>query len=76
MLWINFSTGMVGGGGAGALAPVTFAPGVVIGMPEFGGRNFSGYFNAGRGKPAGMGATISGVTMTMSSVFVLFFEMD
>jgi hypothetical protein len=45
MLWINCSTGIVGGGGEGGLAPVTFAPGVVIGRLEFGDRNFSGKFN-------------------------------
>jgi hypothetical protein len=45
MLWINCSTGIVGGGGGGGLTPVTFAPAVVIGMLEFGGRNFSGKFN-------------------------------
>ena len=43
MLWINCSTGIDGGAGGG-LAPVTFAPGVVIGILEFGGRNFSGKF--------------------------------
>jgi hypothetical protein len=44
MLWINCSTGIDGGEGGG-LAPVTFAPGFVIGILEFGGRNFSGKFN-------------------------------
>ena len=56
--------------------PVTSGPGVVIGMPEFDGRNLSGYFSAGRGSPAGMGSTISGVTITMSSVLFLVTEID
>jgi hypothetical protein len=45
MLWINCSTGIVRGGGEGGLTPVTSAPGVVMGILEFGGRNFSGKFN-------------------------------
>ena len=51
MLSINFSTGMVGGAGAGVLAAV-LASGLFMGMPEFGGRNFVGNFNAGKGSPA------------------------
>jgi hypothetical protein len=51
MLSINFSTGMVGGAGAGVLAAV-LASGVFMGMPEFGGRNFVGNFSAGKGSPA------------------------
>lgn len=51
MLSINFSTGMVGGAGAGELAAV-LASGVFMGMPEFGGRNFVGNFSAGKGSPA------------------------
>lgn len=45
MLWINCSTGIVDGGTTGGLSPVTLAPGVVIGMLEFGGRKCSGKFN-------------------------------
>src|ERR1019366_9353486 len=76
MLSISFSTGIVGGGGAGGLAPVTSAPGVVMGIPEFEGRKLSGYLICGRAAPAGIGATISGVTITISSVFVLVLLMD
>lgn len=75
MLSINFSTGMVGGVGGGVLAAV-LASGVFIGTPELGGRNFAGYFKSGAGVPAGMGATISGVTITSSSVFDLSFCID
>ena len=70
MLSINFSTGIVGGAGAGVLAAV-LASGVFIGMPELGGRNLAGNFSVGNGSPAGMGATISGVTITINSVFDL-----
>jgi hypothetical protein len=75
MLSINFSTDMTGGAGAGVLAAV-LASGVFIGMPELAGRNFAGNFSAGKGSPAGMGATISGVTITINSVFALIFCID
>src|ERR1017187_9590903 len=67
--------GMVGVGAAGVLAAV-LASGVFMGMPELVGRSFVGNFNSGTGAPAGMGDTISGVTMTINSVFVLFFCID
>jgi hypothetical protein len=51
MLSINLSTGMVGGAEAGVLAAV-LASGVFMGMPELGGRNFVGYFSAGKGSAA------------------------
>ena len=72
MLSTSFSTGMVVGGAAvfGVLAS-----GLFIGMPVLGGRNLSGNFSSG-GVPAGMGATISGVTMTISSVLVLVLCID
>jgi hypothetical protein len=41
-----------------------------MGMPDAEGKNVSGYFNSGKGAPAGSGFTISGVTITISSVFV------
>ena len=75
MLSINFSIGRVGGAGAGVLAAV-LASGVFIGMPELGGMNLAGNFSDGNGSPAGMGATISGVTITMSSVLALVFCID
>src|ERR1035437_1125464 len=75
MLSTSFSTGMVGGAGFGVLAAV-LASGVFMGMPELGGRNLAGSFRSGRGAPAGMGATISGVTITISSVFALLFCID
>ena len=75
MLSMSFSTGMVAGGGVGVV-PAGFASGVFMGMPELDGRKAAGYFGRGKGAPTGMGATISGVTITMSSVFVLFFEID
>src|ERR1035441_5741211 len=70
ILLISVSMGMVAGGGACVLAAV-LASGVFMVMAELGGRNFTGYFNSGRGAPASIGATISGVTVTSSSVFVL-----
>ena len=75
MLSISFSMGMAAGGGACVLAAV-LASGVFMGMPELGGRNLTGYFTWGTVAPASMGTTISGVTVTMSSVFVLFLETD
>jgi hypothetical protein len=75
MLSMSFSTGMVEGVLAGA-EPAGFASGVFMGMPELDGRKPAGYFSRGNDVPVGMGATISGVTITMSSVFVLFFETD
>ena len=75
MLSISFSTGMVGGAGFGVLAAV-LASGVFMGTPELGGKNFAGNFSSGRGAPAGMGATISGVTITISSVLALVFCID
>lgn len=75
MLSMSFSTGMLAGGLAG-VEPAGFVSGVFMGMPELDGRNSAGYLSRGKGAPTGMGATISGVTITMSSVFVLFFEID
>lgn len=75
MLWISFSTG-IDGGLSGISAPVTSLPGVVIGMLEFVGRNLSGYLGPGTVWPAGTGATISGVTITISSVLLRVFEID
>ena len=65
----------MGGAGAGVLAAV-LASGVFIGIFELGDRNFCGKFSVGKGTPAGMGATISGVTITISSVFALFLWID
>src|ERR1700761_2963575 len=70
MLSISFSTGMVDFAAGGMLSGV-LASGVCIAMPEFGGRNFSGNFNSGVAVSPGIGATISGVTITISSVLVL-----
>jgi hypothetical protein len=67
--------GIVAGAGGSELADV-LASGVFIGMPELGGRNFTGYFKSGVGEPASMGATISGVTTTINSVLVLFLDSD
>jgi len=75
MLSTSFSTGIVSGAGAGVLAAV-LASGVFMGMPELGGKNLPGNFNSGNGAPAGMGATISGVTITINSVFALVFVLD
>ena len=75
MLSISCCTGMLGGAGAIVL-PAVFASGVFIGIPVLGGRNFVGYFSSGKGAPAGMGATISGVTITISSVLVRVFCID
>jgi len=71
MLCRYCSTGMAAGGWTG-VAPADFVSGVFIGIPEFEGRNFSGNFGRGTGPPVGIGATISGVTMTISSLFVFF----
>ena len=60
---------------AGVLAAV-LASGVFIGILEFGGRNLDGYFRAGVAAPAASGATISGVTSTISSVLVRFVAFD
>ena len=73
MLSISFSTGIVG---ADVLAAVAGSSGVVIGIPELEGRNFSGYLITGSGAAAGMGFTSSGVTITISSVLLLVLEMD
>jgi len=47
------------------------ASGVFMAMPEFVGRKGCGYFNSGSAEPGSIGATISGVTITISSVSVL-----
>ena len=75
MLWISFSTGIVAGGVAEGVAAVPSAPGVVIGIPELDGRNFYMYLISGRGAPAGIGFTISGVTITINSVFAFVLVM-
>ena len=75
MLSISRSTGMLGGAGAIVLAGV-YASGVFIGIEELGGRNFVGKFSSGNGAPAWIGETISGVTITMSSVLVRVFCID
>ena len=72
---ISCSTGMLAGAGAIVFAAV-FASGVFIGMLLFGGRNFVGYFSCGNAEPAGIGTTISGVTITINSVLVRVFCMD
>src|SRR6202035_2325178 len=75
MLSISFSTGIVAG--AGCEVRLEAPPsGVCMGMPEFDSMNGSGYFNLGTGAPAGMGCTISGVTITISSVLDLVLVID
>ena len=68
ILSMSSSTGIVAGGGVGG-APVALVSGVCIGMSEFGGKNACGNFGSGTGAPASIGFTITGVTITMSSVF-------
>jgi len=73
---MSASTGIVGVGGVTGTGPVTFCVGVAILIPEFGGRNGTGYFNSGRCCPAGMGRTNCGVTITINSVFCLVRDID
>ena len=75
MLSMSVSTGMAAAPEAAAWRPAADS-GVCMGWSELGGRNWSGNLGVGRGAPAGMGSTISGVTITMSSVFCFSREMD
>jgi hypothetical protein len=75
-LLIKDSNGMEGMGGVTGTGPVTFWPGVAIGFAEFGSKNGTGKFGFAMVWPAGTGRTNSGVTITISSVFVLFFCFD
>ena len=52
------STGTDGVGGVTGTGPVTFWPGVAIGVVEFGGKKGTGKFGAAISLPAGMGRTI------------------
>ncbi len=47
-----------------------------MGCLEFGGKNGTGKFGVSIAILAGVGRTISGVTITISSVFVLFLVLD
>src|SRR5581483_64101 len=76
MLFKSVSTGMACVGGVTGTGPVVCWPGVCMGVPVLGGKNGRGYFGCGTGCPAGMGRTISGVTITMSSVFDLLVLFD
>jgi hypothetical protein len=76
MLSISLSTGRDAGASVEGLATAVFACGAVPGGPEVGARNGSGKFISGNGAPAGIGFTISGVTITISSVFVLLVAID
>jgi hypothetical protein len=71
MLCINCSTGIVVGAAdadEGATAGVPLAVDVVA-VEATGGKNPSGYLISGSGAPTGIGFIISGVTITISSVF-------
>src|SRR5277367_4982978 len=75
MLSTSVSTGTLVGVGGGVFSDV-LASGVFIGMLELGGRKATGYFSSGRAWPAGIGATISGVTITINSVSFLLRVID
>jgi len=75
MLSTIFSTGIDAGAAPGVLAAV-LTSGVFIGILEFCGKNLAGYFRAGTAALAAIGATISGVTSTISSVLVRFVAFD
>ena len=73
MLRVSVSTEIVCGAAACAEAADT---GLLSGVDVLGGRNFSGKFTPGAGAPAGMGSAKTGVTITISSVFVWLTCMD
>ena len=70
MLSINSSTGMVVGCGVAVVSAV-LGVWIVHGNGRIRRQEGRGNLGSGRGAPAGIGFTISGVTMTISSVLVL-----